>query len=480
MTQGESESESETTGGELFSFLHLTGFRPIVLAVLAGLAGAVGVFLALQEPPEFQARFVLSADRVADNDATAGELDLVVEEIVSTSAFPEVFQAVEDRTGLVFEDDYQINVNRAGGALININVVAADPEDAEQVAIETGIEAVSITTEREIAGVESSRDQLLDDLADVDLRVAELTALAGGVNPAVALDNAQAALLARRADEANPPTQQVLQPDGTFETRLIPLTGPDAEQLAEDVAELAPLEREFLGLQTTEAALNVRLAERNNSIREAESAIDLIETERENQVVIRRVETEETSRIAGLLSGLLVFAVPAALVVILFFTLLDFIRPPSKKEPEHAFEPAGSLPERRAPRALPAARRPSAVRPPKSRPRIRPLTVVDQNDDEDDDVLAEDVDSDNEPDFYIYSDEYGDDEYDDDDDYIETTAVEQTAVFGDDDDDDDEDDDDDDDNGGGGALGAKDDGPPKKPNKSKDGRWGRDASSKAG
>ena len=420
MTQGQRDSSS----GELSSFLHLTGFRPVLLALIAGLAGAAGIFLALQEPPEFQARYVLNVSRVADNDVTAGELDLVAEEIVSTASFPEIQLAVEDRTGLVFEEDYEIVVNRAGGALININVVADDPTDAQSVAIETGIEAVTITTEREIAGVESSRDQLLSELDDVDGRIGELTVLAGGVNPTVALDNAEAQLLQRRAEDLNPPTQTLLQPDGTTVEEEVESLLPEATELEATVAALSPIAREFATLQTEEAALNVRLADRNNSIREADSAISLIEEERETSLVISEVVTEETSKISALLTGLITFAVPATLIVILFFTVWDLIRRKPQEEtviPEPS-ETSGALSPTEQ-RALPES---STTR----------LTVVDE-DEADNDRNADDGDV-----IDVLSEEAKNDEFD----------------------------------GG-------DDEPPnnsKKSKKSKDDRWGRDASSKAG
>lgn len=424
MTQGERDS----SGGELFSFLHLTGFRPLILALLAGLAGAAGVFLALQDPAQFQARYVLNVGRVADADSTAGELDLVAEEIVSTASFPEVESAVEERTGLVFEDDYMIVINRAGGALININVVADDPTDAQNVAIETGIEAISITTERQIAGVVSSRDQLEDELLEVDSRISELNVLAGGLNPTVALDNAEAQLLARRAEDINPITAPVLQEDGTVLDEIIDSGLPAATELEAVVSALSPIAREFVTLQTEEAALNVRLADRNNSIREAESAIALIEQERENPLVISEVVTEETSRISALLTGLLTFAVPAALIVILFFTIFDLIRRKPEEKPleGEAFDAAGEL-DSKSQRALPE----STTR----------LTVVDEDES---DILAEE-----------------------DDGIIDVVAKEGADADADD-------------------FEDGDDEPPKnsskkkKKDRSKDGRWGRDASSKAG
>ncbi len=420
MTQGATES----SGGELTSFLHLTGLRPLVLLLVAGIAGGIGVFLALDEPPTFQARYVLNVDRVADADLLVGEIDLVAEEIVSTASFPEVQETVEDATGLVFEDDYEIVVNRAGGALININVVADDPTDAQNVAIETGIEAVSITTERQMAGTVASRDQLDSEIAEISARMAELTALAGGVNPAVALDNAEATLLQRLADEINPPTLTQIQADGTVLEIPLELTGPNSTELQATVDELAPIGREFESLLTTQDALNVTLADRNSSIRESESAIRLIEAERENSLIISEVVTEETSRIAGLLTGLLLFAVPAALVIILLFTLFDLLR----RKPEEAevpeFDAAGEI-GRGEQRALPE----STMR--------RPLAIVDEDEN---DILADDETT-----------------------IIDVVAKEESDAEGE-----------------VVVEGDDDDEPPKKSKRSKDGRWGRSASSKAG
>lgn len=423
------QTERDSSGGELSSFLHLTGFRPLVLALIAGLAGAVGIFLALQEPAQFQARYVLNVDQVADSDVTAGELDLLAEEIVSTASFPEVQISVEETTGLVFEDDYEIVINRAGGALININVVADDPAAAMNVAIDTGVAAVNATSQRGIAGVEASRDRLLADLADVDSRIGELTVLAGGLNPTVALDNAEVQLLARRAEDLNPTVQRVLQEDGSFAEEVVDSGLPPASELEVVVSDLTPIAREFVTLQTEEAALNVRLADRTNSIRETENAIELLEDN--PTTVINEVVTEETSRISGLLTGLLTFAVPAALVVILLFTVFDLIRRKPEEAPveAEAFDAAGEI-EGSTQRALPE----STTR----------LTVVDE---EQGDILAGD----------------------DGDGIIDVVAKEGSQADNDFDGEDFED---------------GDDEPPtkksKKKDRSKDGRWGRDASSKAG
>ena len=94
--------------GELSSFLHLTGWRPLLLVLIAGLAGAYGLFLALDEPAQWQARYVLNASRIADDDLTPLELDIFVEEIAQTARFPQVEIVVEDRLGLVNEEDYEI------------------------------------------------------------------------------------------------------------------------------------------------------------------------------------------------------------------------------------------------------------------------------------------------------------------------------------------------------------------------------------
>ena len=469
MTQGERHS----SGGELSSFLHLTGWRPLLLAIVAGIAGAAGIFLALQEPAQFQARYVLNSSLVADPDLPAGQLGLVVEEIVSTASFPEVQDAVEERTGLIFEEDYEIVVNQAGGALININVVTDDPNDANEVAIETGIEAVSITIERQIAGIEASRDQLQSEINNADARVSELTVLAEGLNPTVALDNAEAALIQRRADERNPPTQTITNADGTTTEVEVEPAGPTVAELEDTVAELSPIAREFVGLETEVDALSATLATRNNSIRERESAQTLIETERETSLVIRNVVTEETSRISGLLTGLLLFAVPAALIMILLFTLLDLIGgrgAKAERKPAEEFESAGAI-EQQEQRALPE----STIR--------RPLTVVDEADAND--VLGNDNSEDDYIDVVAKEDQQGEDDKDKKAAKAtkaqkDTKATKTTKA--DDSDDSEEVTDDDDEpptkNKNGSNKTNNKNGSSKK--RSKDGRWGREASTKAG
>ena len=137
-----------------------------------------------------------------------------------------------------------------------------------------------------------------------------------------------------------------------------------------------------------------------------------------------RVVTEETSKISALLTGLITFAVPATLIVILFFTGWDLIRRKPQEEtviPEPN-ETSGELSPTEQ-RALPES---STTR----------LTVVDE-DEADNDRNANDGDV-----IDVLSEEAKNDEFD----------------------------------GG-------DDEPPnnsKKSKKSKDDRWGRDASSKAG
>lgn len=417
MTEGDSESS-----GELSSFLHLTGWRPLVLALVAGLAGAVGLFMALSAPAEFQARYTLNAQRIADDDFTPAQLDIFVEEIAQTAKFPQVIRAVETRTGLVEEDDYMITVNQSGSTLANvdINVVSEVAEEAQMVAIETGIEAMSVTLNKVLGGHVASADQIDDSIREIEAEVAELTRLAGGLNPQIAYDTAVQRVIAREERNSNPP--QIPRDNGDGTTTLVeePEPEPPLQELRDRVTELAPIQRQFQNESAALDALNQRLGDRNNDIRDSRAALALIETEREDALIISEVVTEETSRIAGLLTGLLLFAVPAALAVILLFIIWDALR----KKPEvdqlrraDDFEPAGVL-EASAQPALPEGSK------------VTPLVVVDEEEldpaDMGDDVLADDEDED--------------------------------AIIEDDDPDDE----------------------PKSKKRSKDGRWGRDASSKAG
>lgn len=414
MAEGDNDNS-----GELSSFLHLTGWRPLILALVAGLAGAFGLFGALSEPAEFQARYVLNANRVAFDDFQPAELDIFVEEIAQTAKFPAVINAVEETTGLVEEEDYTITVNQSGSsvATVDINVVTANFTDAQTVAIETGIEALTITLEKTLGGLVSGAEQIQAALAEEDAAVAELTREAGGINPTVAYDLATTAVVQRREFLINRPTEDVVDADGNTTTQLVPEPAPSLEVLEAEANRLEPIDRDYRQRVAVIDGLNIRLADRQNAIRDANAALQSIETEREQPLIISEVVTEETSRIAGLLTGLLIFAVPVALLMILVFTIWDFFR----KKPEAAlrraedFEPAGVL-EAQGTRALPEAN-------------FTPLVVVDEDgDDGESDVLAT-----------------GNDDADDGD---NRSADDETTTS--------------------------------KTKRSKDGRWGRDASSKAG
>ena len=417
-----SEGDRDNSG-ELSSFLHLTGWRPLLLALVAGLAGAVGLFGALNAPAEFQARYVLNAQRVADDDFTPAELDIFVEEIAQTAKFPQVANAVEDTTGLVIEDDYQITVNQSGSsqALVDINVVTGNFEQAQEVAKETGIEALEITLTKVLGGHQAGATQIEDSIAEAEAVIADLTAQAGGLNPSVAYDLKAQEVITARAQIANPPTVTQVDADGNPTIVEVPYDGPPIEQLESQLNALQPIDRQFQNEIASLDALNVRLAERNSDIRDANAALALVDIERDDPLIISEVVTEETSRIAGLLSGLLLFAVPAAILVILAFVIFDLLR----KKPTHTplrrsedFDAAGVL-ESQARRALPEAS-------------VTPLVVVDEDE--------------------------ADDEGDDD--------LSDTDVLGDDEDDE--------------SNEEPDDDGPKSKKRSKDGRWGRDASSKAG
>ncbi len=389
--------------GELSSFLHLTGFRPLILALIAGLAGAYGLFIALDEPAQWQARYVLNASRIADDDLSTLELDIFVEEIAQTARFPQVENAVGDRLGLVYEEDYEITVNQSAQSaqFVDFNVVSEDPDDARAVAIETAIEAMTITLTEILGGHEAAADQIQEVIDADEAQIVDLTVDAGGFTPTVAYDIAVQNVLQRRLDIANPPTEPCTLDDGTQDRCEIEYTGPTLAELEAEVARLAPIQREYTSLDANAQASRERLTARNDSIRDTRAALVSVESERENQLILDEVVTEETSRIAGLLSGLLLFAVPAALLCILAFWIYDLIRPkPAHLDPASAsFDSAGMLDAGDERQALPEAH-------------ITPLTVVDEDDYEyyddeyddefddeyeEDDYEAEDSDSDDDP-----------------------------------------------------------------------------------
>lgn len=394
--------------GELSSFLHLTGWRPLLLALIAGLAGGYGLFLALDEPAQWQSRYVLNASRIADDDLSPQELDIFVEEIAQTARFPQVVNAVEERTGLVAEDDYQIMINQsaASAQFVDINVVSDDPVDSQTVAIETGIEALTITLTDILRGNQSAAEEIREVIAMDEAQINALTIEAGGFTPPVASQIAVDNVVQRRLDIANPPMEPCLLADGTQGLCEVEYSGPSLEELEAEAARLVPLERQYTTLDATIQAANLRLGDLNDSIRDSQAALRAAENERENQLILDEVITEETSRIAGLLTGLLLFAVPAALLLILLFTLYDLLRPkPALDSYAPAFDDAGELGTRGA---LPEAK-------------ITPLTVVDEDGEQfastgsvdgDDDEYLEDEDGFDKHDF----NEYDESEFDDDDD----------------------------------------------------------------
>lgn len=398
-----------------------------MLALIAGIAGAVGLFGALSEPAEWQARYTLNASRIADDDFTPQQLDIFAEEIALTARFPQVAQAVELRTGLVFEEDYDITINQSGSTLANvdINAVAEQPEDAQRAAIETGIEAMNITLEKILGGHQSSADQINGSIVEAEGTIRDLTVQANGINPATAYDLAVQAVIDRRVFLRNPPTQQVTDADGNTTTELVPEPAPALDELEAEANRLEPLNRSFSNEIAALDALNLRLADRSNDIRDTNAALALVATELEDPLIISEVATEETSRIAGLLTGLLLFAIPAALAVILLFVIWDALRKKPEAQvlrPASEFEAAGVL-EAEGQRALP-----------EGASTVTPLIVVDEDDGDDD--YEDDLDPD-----------VGDDILSDDEDEL---------------------------------YDDEDDPEPEPKKRPKDGRWGRDASSKAG
>lgn len=344
--------------GELSSFLHLTGWRPLILALVAGLAGAFGLFGALSQPAEFQARYILFADRVASDEFTPAELDIFVEEIAQLAKLPVVINEVQETTGLIEEDDYTITVNQSGSSVANIdiNVVTENANDARTIAIETGIEALTVALEGTLDSLVSAEEQAQGALDVEDAAIAQLTRDAGGINPTVAYDLATAAVVTRREFLINRPTVDVVDEDGNITTQLVPEPLPSLEVLEEQAGLLEPIDREYRQRVGVIDALNIRLADRQNDIRDANAGLALVATEREQSVVISEVVTEETSKIAGLLSGLLLYAVPVALLMILLFTIWDLFQkvPDAPLHQAEDFGAAGVL-EAQGTRALPEA-----------------------------------------------------------------------------------------------------------------------------
>ena len=321
----------KTESGELSSFLHLTGKRPLIVAFLAGLAGAIGLFLALGEPSQWVSRYVVNVSRVAEDGLQPAQLDILAEEIAQTMVLPDIVNTVERETGLVLEEDYEITSGQSPSAisLINVTAVADTPENSQAAAFETSLAALVATIDSNRAGVQTTADQLQDAVNQLNIRIAELTSVSGGVNPVTAYDRAVNNLLIRRELIENPTCTPVTDPDGLVECVPDAIPEPPVAELEVAVQTLEPVQREFTQLLSDLNETSVRLAERQASVRSMTGALQALGNERANNIIINEVETDQASRISGLLTGLLLFAIPVALLLIATFFVIDAFRKPS-------------------------------------------------------------------------------------------------------------------------------------------------------
>lgn len=437
----------QAKSGELTSFLHLTGWRPVVLALLAGTAAAVGLYLALGEPAQFVARYNVSVRDVADDDLTPQEIGSLAQGIVLDMQLPQTIagvEAAEATRGLVEEEDYEIGIQRspASTEIIDINVVSDTPENAQNVAVETAIIGLNTNLVGERATLSNKVDALQAELDVQEQAEAGLIEDAGGLRPDTAYLRASELYLARLDFIANPPLINEVDDDGNVVQVPAPEPEtPTVEELLADVEELERIDREYQRVRARIDDLNGRLGDDRQSLREVNTAIVDLQDERTTPSVIQQIDTEEASRISSLLTGILLFAIPAALLTILTFVIFDLLFRRTDEvlivaDPidAHGVLAAGSHP------ALPEAS-------------VAQLVVVDDEGNETipvpDETLARIYDA--EDDFVDDDDDIDDQNYEDEDDA---------------------------DGGEGEDGGDSDKGKGK--GKSKESRWGRDAGSKAG
>jgi len=437
----------QAKSGELTSFLHLTGWRPVVLALIAGTAAAVGLYLALGEPAQFVARYNVSVRDVADDDLTPQEIGSLAQGIVLDMQLPQTIAAIEAAEatrGLVEEEDYEIAIQRspASTEIIDINVVSDTPENAQNVAVETAIIGLNTNLVGERATLSNKVDALQAELDAQEEAEAGLIEDAGGLRPDTAYLRASELYLARLDFIADPPLIDEVDDDGNVVQVPTPEPEtPTVEELLADVEELERVDREYQRVRARIDDLNGRLGDDRQSLREVNTAIADLQDERTSPSVIQQVDTEEASRISSLLTGILLFAIPAALLTILAFVIFDLLFRRNSEvlivaDPidAHGVLAAGSHP------ALPEAS-------------VAQLVVVDQEGNETGVVPDENLSRiyDAEEDFAVDKDAGHDDDSHEGD-------------LGDDD-----------------AEGSGDSGKKKKgKGKSKESRWGRDAGSKAG
>ncbi|NNC81880.1 MAG: hypothetical protein HKN94_17190 [Acidimicrobiales bacterium] len=172
--------------------------RWLFLVVFSTLVAAFAAFsLGLQAPSQHTSTTFIYGRRVGHVDRQLATLDEHLDDIVNAVEFPQVFEAVEAKTGLKLEKQYDFTIERIDDiqSVIEITVVADQPADAERVARIMAEEVVRFVLDGQEASLVSEIASLDASIADLEAEQGRLRALSLGVSPIVAQNRVERALL---------------------------------------------------------------------------------------------------------------------------------------------------------------------------------------------------------------------------------------------------------------------------------------------
>lgn len=195
----------------------------IVLSVLA--ASFAAVWLGLQQEARHTATTYVFGRRVGYLDTPPPVLDDHLNDLVNAVEFPAVFLAIEDRTLLRADRDYDFTIERLNDSqsVVQIIVRADRAGDAERIARILGEEVVNFV----LRGQDAS---LLGEIGDIDVEIIEierqqdeLRAKAIGVAPPLAVSRIEQQIDAlNQLSDSDPTVEQVLR---DLLTVIQPLSG---------------------------------------------------------------------------------------------------------------------------------------------------------------------------------------------------------------------------------------------------------------
>lgn len=188
----------------------------IIFSVLA--AALAATWLGLQQPVRHTATTFIYGSRVGILDRPDLQLDDQLNQLVNAVEFPAVFLAIEDRTLLVADDDYDFSIERVedSPSVIAIEVKADTAGNAERIA--------RILAEEVVTFVLRSQDDVISgEIGDVQRQLASLVEEQGrlrgltyGVTPTRASERLEQELAA--IDDLDPVS-------GQFEADLLAALG---------------------------------------------------------------------------------------------------------------------------------------------------------------------------------------------------------------------------------------------------------------